>query len=249
MVPILTSAQGCCAKEVTEVKPVEREHHLRKQIGGAALILAPIAGLMGAIASPALDSDELDWIGNLAAGTDRAWIGSLLGVASIALGVFAVLALVHLVRERAPEYGDVGGAAAVVGLVLSTLYFGMAAMANEMARSAVAETTSAQLVNDALTSPVGVAALIGSLLFPVGLVVLATGLYRAQAAPILTAVGLGLFAVAAAVGYLAFSTPLLVAGFAVLTASLAPLGWQVLREPDEAWEHAPTFRGFHARTA
>lgn len=228
--------------------PVDREHHLRKQIGGAALILAPLAGLVGVIASPGLDSNELEWIANLAAGTDRAWIGSLLGLASVALGVFAVLALAHLLRERAPEYGDVGGAMALIGLVLATVYFGMVAMANEMARSAVAEATSAQLVNDALTSPLGVASLFGSLLFPVGLIVLAVGLYRAQAAPMPSAVGLGLFAVAAAVGYLAFSTPLLVAGFAVLTAALAPLGWQVLREADEAWEHTPRFRGFHAQS-
>ena len=232
------------------MRPVEREHHLRKQIGGAALILAPVVGLIGAIVSPALASDELDWIGNLAGGTDRAWTGAILGVASIALGVFAVLALAHMLRERAPEYGDLGGAMALIGMVLATIYFGMVAMANEMARSTLADGTAAQLVNDALTSPVGVVSLIGALLFPMGLVVLAVGLYRAQAAPVLTAIGLGLFAVAMAVGYLAFSTPLLVAGFAVLTAALAPLGWAVIKETDEAWEHTPTFRGFRtAQTA
>lgn len=231
------------------MEPVGREHHLRKQIGGAALIVAPALGLIGALVSPALDSDELDWIGNLAAATDRAWIGTILGVASIALGVFAVLALAHMLRERAPEYGDLGGAMALIGMVLATIYFGMAAMANEMARSALAEGTAAQVVNDALTSPVGVASLIGGLLFPAGLLVLAVGLYRAQAAPALSAIGLGLFAVAMAVGYLAFSTPLLVAGFVVLTAALAPLGWAVLKEGDEAWEHTPTFRGFRAQSA
>ena len=231
------------------MRPVEKEHHLRKQIGGAALILAPIVGLIGVIVAPALDSDEQDWIGNLAAATDRAWTGAILGVASIALGVFAVLALSHMLRERAPDYGDLGGAMALVGMVLATIYFGMVAMANEMARSALAEGTAAQLVNDALTSPVGVVSLFGALLFPAGLLVLAVGLYRAQAAPLMTAVGVGLFTVAMAVGYLAFSTPLLIAGFAVLTAALAPLGWAVLRETDEAWEHTPTFRGFTTRTA
>lgn len=231
------------------MRPVEKEHHLRKQIGGAALILAPLVGLIGAIVSPALDSDEQDWIGNLSAATDRAWTGSILGVASLALGVFAVLALAHMLRERAPEYGDIGGAMALIGMVLATIYFGMVAMANEMARSALAEGTAAQLVNDALTSPIGVASLIGALLFPGGLLVLAVGLYRAQAAPVMTAIGLGLFAVAMPVGYLAFSTPVLVAGFAILFAALAPLGWAVLRETDEAWEHTPKFRGFGAQTA
>ena len=231
------------------MRPVEKEHHLRKQIGGAALILGPIIGLAGVLVSPAMDSDELDWVANLAAGTDRAWTGTILGVASVALGVFAVLALAHMLRERAPEYGDLGGALAIIGLVLTTMFFGIVAMANEMARSAIADTTAAQVLNDALTSPVAVAALIGALVFPVGLIVLAVGLYRAEAAPALSAIGLGLFAVAAAVGYLAFSTPLLVAGFVVLTAALAPMGWQVMREPDEAWEHTPRYHGFHARTA
>lgn len=89
----------------------------------------------------------------------------------------------------------------------------------------------------------------GALLFPAGLLVQAVGLYRAQAAPALSAIGLGLFAVAMAVGHRAFSTPLLVAGFVVLTAALAPLGWAVLEEGDEAWEHTPTFRGFRAQPA
>ena len=227
---------------------VEREHHLRKQVGAIALITSPILGLIGAAVSPALDSDEQEWLGNLAEASDRASFGMILMAASIALGVFAVFTIAHMLRERGSMYGDVGAGLAGIGFVLTTIFIGMQLMANELATSAVPTEAAAAVVEDANTNPVAIVALVGAMAWAIGLLVLAFGLIQAQAAPTLSAVGLGLFAVGAFAGFFGYLTPVLIASFAVLTASLLPLGWYVLRETDEQWEHTPRFHGFHAST-
>lgn len=230
------------------MKPVETEHHVRKMIGGVALIVAPIFGLVGMVTTPRMDSTESQWLSNLAAGTDRAWWGLALGALGLALGLFAILALAHMLRERAPAFGDVGGAAAMIGLALSGVFLGFVAMATELARSSVDIAAAAKVLDDATTNPIAILAIGGTLLFSVGLLVLAVGLFRTEGAPVFSAIGIGLFAVGSAIGYLTFSTPVVAVAFAVLAVALAPLGWQVVRESDEAWEHTPRFEGFRAQT-
>lgn len=223
--------------------PISEREHLRKQVGGVALIATPLLGLIAAIAAPRLDSDEGTWLENIADATGRASFATIVNALSIATAVFAVLALAHLLRERQTAFGQVGGALALVGMVFTAMFLGMEAMTNEVAQSGIDPRLASELVKDTATNPVAVVAWAGSVIFAVGLVVLAIGLFRAEAASVYTTVGLGLFAIGMVVAYAAFSSPLLVASFAVLTVALVPLGWQVLRETDEAWEHTPMFRG------
>lgn len=227
---------------------VPERDHLRKQIGGAALIASPILGFVGAAMAPRLDSDELKWLENIADAAGRASVSTIMNALSIVAAVFAVFALVHMLREREATYGQVGGALAIVGLVLTTMLVGMEAIAGELATSAIPPAAAAELLNDAATNPVVLVGLAGSALSSIGMVVVAVGLFRARAVPALSAIGIGLFAVGVFVAYTAFLSALLIASFAVLSAAAVPVGWQVLKETDEAWEHTPTFRGFHAQT-
>ena len=227
---------------------IEREHHLRKQIGGLAMLAAPVFGLVGIAVAPALDSNEREWLDNIAEATNRAWFGQIMLVLSLGFAVFAVLALVHMLRERESTYGDVGGALAVFGIVLAAIYSGAVGMTIEVNNSLVGTGYAAEIVKDAADNPIAITGLVGLVAFGVGLLVLAVGLYRAQVVPVMTSLGIGLFAVGLVIGYQVLSTPLVIASFVVLTVALLPVGWHVMRETDEAWEHAPRVHGFRMQT-
>ncbi|HLF40193.1 MAG TPA: hypothetical protein VI854_01835 [Acidimicrobiia bacterium] len=222
-----------------------RAEHRRKIVAGWAIIVAPLLAFAGAVFMPTMDSDEAKWLTNLADGRDRAIIGLTLTAAAWAVGVFAVLGLAHLLRERMTLFGLLGSGFAILGMVASTAYVGVQAMSLELAGSDVAIGTAATLVEDTLTGPAMIFGLVGLVLFAAGMLVLTAGLYRARVIPIASAVGLALFAVAFFVGYQFAITPVVIAATAVLALAAAPIGWAIVKETDQAWEHAPQFRGFH----
>ena len=77
------------------------------------------------------------------------------------------------------------------------------------------------------------------LLLPVGLVAMSYGLYRAQVAPTWAAGALGLGALLFAAALPTGSAVLFAIGLAAMVAGMAPIGWKVLGETDEQWEHPP----------
>lgn len=223
---------------------IEREHHLRKQVGGLALMAAPVLALIGVALTPTLESDEEQWLANLADGMNRAWAGHIVGVVSLGVMAFAVFALVHILREREPLFADIGGGVALFGIVLSAIYTGMVGMTMTLNDSLVSTRYAAEILHDAATNPIAITGLVGLAVFGVGMLVLAVGLYRAAVIPTLLALGIAVATIGMVAGYTLASTPMLIAAFIVGTAAMAPIGWTVLREADDAWEHTPLVRGF-----
>lgn len=222
----------------------EREHHLHKQIGGMALIVSPLLGLLGVAIAPPLRSDAAAWLARVKEASTRAQVSAIFMIASLAVAVYAVLALTHLLREREWPTGQIGGGFALVGIVLTTINTGFAAAVEVIARSSGNAAVGTKVIEDWKTSPVALVALGGSLLFSAGLLILAFGLYRAEAAPAPCAIGIGLFAVGSVVGFATFSSWVAIVSFAVLFVSAAPIGWEILTEGDASWEHTPRFHGF-----
>ena len=60
-----------------------------------------------------------------------------------------------------------------------------------------------------------------------------------------TSYGLAIGIAVAVVGIALVSTPWIVAAALVTFVAVAPLGYEVIAEPDEAWVHPAHFQGMH----
>ncbi len=222
-------------------------HHLRKMVAGVCLTLAPILLLASAVTSPKLHIDGGDQLAFIAAHADRWYISQVLSLAALALLVPAVMGLIHMLRERQVMAGFAGGGLTLLGILAAIAATGMALVFWQMAKPGLDGAQMTALANR-LTDSTGILLVVflPTLLIAIGMMVLAFGLYRARAVPEFAALALAVGAVAVTIGYgLAASIALVIAGSVVLLVGMLPIGWGVLMESDEAWEHTPQFSGVH----
>jgi hypothetical protein len=76
--------------------------------------------------------------------------------------------------------------------------------------------------------------------------VLATGLYKSRVVAPWSAVALGVAAVVLAVANPLGAKPIILAAEVVLLAGLGSIGWMIMTETTEEWEHTPEFHGYGA---
>jgi len=214
-------------------------HHFRR-LAGASLVLAPLLLLASSAVSPALKSDEGAQLAVIARHPDRFYLFSILGLVSAIVLVPALLGLMHMLRERAPGWGYIGGGLMMLGNLLSIgdwmgnfVQWQMAAPSADHAQMTALLTRLDDTAGSALPLQLSGFALL------VGTAVLATGLYRARAVPSWVAPGLVIGIVANLAGFVASSVALLIASSAVLLAVLGWIGAIVLTESDARWEHTP----------
>lgn len=220
------------------------EGRSRRRAAGICLIAGPGLVLAGAAIFPSLAADQEDWVADIAAAGTRGAAGSALVIVGLALSVLAYMALVHLLREHRPLAGDIGGALAIVGAALMTGLLGMSLAEVEVIRHLGSSAETAAVIDAIDESPAAIVMFVGTLLLPLGLVVLSIALARARTTPPLVAGLLGVGAVVFFVGNFGF-LPLLIAGSAAMFVATALIGMQLLAETDREWEHVPQFRGFH----
>lgn len=221
-----------------------QHEHQRKLVAGACMIGSPLFGVAAWAVAPAMDSDEGAALREIAGATGRATASAIFGTISVALGVFAVLGVVHLLRDRESRLGQIGGAVAVLGLVGVMMNTGIQAAAIEIAKRG-SDGASAALYDDILTGTLGFVGIASGVLLSAGLLMLCVALFQAEAAPQPSTVLIGLFAIGQVAGFLLFSNPIVLASFLALAIGLVPLGYLVLTETDDQWEHTPRFHGFH----
>lgn len=225
------------------------DQHSRRLAAGSALIAGPGLALVGWSLVPSVEGDNAKWVGEIAGASTRAATGLVLVIVGLTLSVLAYLSLVHLLRERQPFAGDVGGALAVIGTVLMVALLGGFLVHVESVQHLGDSAETVALVEAAYDGSLGLFG-IGPVLATVGLLVLAVGLFRAHSVPPLVAVLLGFGAVVQPVGFiLVESLAVGIAGTASLFLALAAMGVQLLTAPDREWEHAPVFHGFHRVSA
>lgn len=213
----------------------------RRVFAGVCLITAPLAIGVSYLVAPSLRADTTEQLTAMAAAPGRLETALVIGLVGIALTVFAALGLGHLLREEQPWLGQIGMLVAVTGAVLYASMQGALVAASEAAQLDVA---AAAAVWDAATSnPVMVLAVAGLIASGVGFLILAAGLMVARTAPLWSSFGLALGTIVLIVGILATSTLWAVIGAAVLFLALAPLGYEIIAEPDEAWAHPAHFQG------
>jgi hypothetical protein len=218
--------------------------HLRKTVAGACMVLGPLFVLAAFVISPRLETEAAAQLSIAAEHVDRFYLVNLLAMIGVALLVPAVLGLMHMIRERRPFEGAVGGGFAVLGLLATMASFGLAFAVWRMVSDGVqaADVALLESINDAtgIMIPVGIVGFAGA----VGFVVLMYGMYRAHVVDwwmsLCAAAGVVMLNVGLAAGVLALG----IAGGALALVGLGTIGLMVLRESDTEWEHTPDYHGW-----
>ena len=214
------------------LSPSER---LLKTICGSCLILAPAVLLVGGLLHPEETSDASRQFEIIADSLGRWEAAHWLISGAMLLMMGAVVGLAHLLHEHRPAEGIIGGAATMVGVMaLVAVASAEAAIIPQIGRSG-----DAQLFERIVQSG-GYWVLLGPvLLLPLGLIIMSYGMYRSRVVqPWIAgsvAVGSVFFAIALPTG----SSVAFTVGLALLLVGLAPVGWNVLSETDEQWDHPP----------
>jgi hypothetical protein len=206
----------------------------RRLAAGLGLILGPAVLIAVELVHPQGDSDAAQMYAIVSANTDQWYLAHALALVSIALAVPAVLGLMHLLKTSQPAWGHVGAALAFLGLVPLAAAVGMELVVwQATSADAAAMIALIDRVNDSAGTLIVFAA---ALLFPIGWIALAGGLYRARILPAWQPALIGLGIVGVFAGDLAYTKWLSVAGALLFFIGAAPLGWRLLTQSDEEWE-------------
>jgi hypothetical protein len=219
-------------------------HHFRKMVAGACMIIAPLLLLVGAVVHPEADTDEAAQLANVANSPDQWLIAHLILLASLVFLVPVLLGLMHMLREREVALGHVGGGLALIGTIATAGIVGMEFVVWQMGKAGdqAAMVSLLKAVND--SAGVILPFMVMSLALPLGLIVLATGLYRARAAQSWMAASIAVGALLFGIGFALTSLTLVIIAAAFLVVGLGSLGRMVYMESDADWEHTPEHPGF-----
>ena len=215
-----------------------KSERFRQTICGWCLIAAPAMLLVGGLLHPKETADPARQYEIIASNADRWELSHWIITASMVLMAGAVLGLAHQLHEQRPAEAIVGGAVTLVGVMaLFAVAAAETVVIPELGRSSEPAAAALYARIFEFGSTRWTVLLVAVLLLPVGLVVMSYGLYRAHvAAPwAVRTLGLGalLFAIALPTG----SSLVFAVGIAILFIGMASIGWEVLAETDEQWQH------------
>jgi hypothetical protein len=153
-------------------------HHFRKVVAGFCMIAAPLLLLLSMVVEPDIGSSKFSFVIGRVGNPDTGSLEQMLLVAGLVLMVPAMLGLMHMLREREVAFGHVGGAIALIGLLVLPYAWmaGVAILAIGLYRArAVQSTTALCIVIGAVVLAAGggfeeeVFGIIGSAVMLVGL--------------------------------------------------------------------------------
>jgi hypothetical protein len=206
-------------------------HPIARQTVAWSMVLAPLAGLIGAVALPALRSTRGKELSAIAAHQDRFYLYAIGILISSYLFVPVYFGLLNLIREHSPRLAYLGGGVALLGMLVAIgdaatelMYWQMGSPhADHAQMTALADRYESAAGTSLIYSVGGIAALVGSVL-------VAVALWRTRAVPRWTAVGIVVGLVANIAGFGAASQPVLVASYVVLLAALGRIAGVVLNQ-------------------
>src|SRR4051794_38483131 len=158
----------------------EKAEHLRKNLTGVCMILAPLCFLASDALWPVTHTEAADVLADATGNTGQIAAGLALLMVGLALMVGAVIGLAHMLHDRRPGMAMLGAGLSLAGLLcvaaVATLGGGVVFEAVQGGRDAAAMES---LVHDLLNGPVAVLGTATELL-TIGLVVMAVGLARSR---------------------------------------------------------------------
>jgi hypothetical protein len=218
----------------------------RKSMAAIGLVFAPLAFGAGDVVRLIVEGDAQDAVAQLAAINERSglWLAAgTLDLVGVVLFVPAVLAFMHLLRERSTALSHIGGALAPVGLLGWAAHWrGYFGALGALAASTLEPSQAVAALSQWDESPDTILyVLMFVLAWPLGMLFLGSGLLRARVTPRWAA---GVFVAGLTLWYAVTFTPEaenpIVIGLvhAVMAIGLAATGLSVLRMPDSAWARA-----------
>ncbi|HEX8073985.1 MAG TPA: hypothetical protein VF545_03300 [Thermoleophilaceae bacterium] len=218
-------------------------HHFRKTVAGACMLVAPLLFVIAFVVSPRLETSAGKQLGVAADNLDRYYIANLIAMIGLFLVVPAVLGLMHMLRERRPGYGAIGGGLTALGVLASLVGIGVGFVVWQMAKDGVqaADVNAIHGVSHVAGAviPVYILGMVGA----VGAVILGAGLYLSRVVDWWMALFFAAGVVCINVAFPAGVLGLAIVGAALMLVGLGSVGLMVLRESDADWEHTPEYRG------
>jgi hypothetical protein len=186
-----------------------------KKAIGAAMLLAPITGLVSALAAPPLRSDTTANLAEVGRHSDRYYVYALFITISGWLFVVAVVGLVGLVADRAPRLGLVAAALTLLGTLVAVgdgavelMYWAMGSPAADRAQMVA--------LSNRYDDGTSLVFSIGGISLLVGLLILAVLLWQNGLAPAWASFGVPVFAIVNIVGFSTASNALVALSNALL---------------------------------
>lgn len=211
--------------------------HFRRFVAGFCLIAAPVVLLVGALIHPRGKDAAAEHLAVVADNPSRYYLAHAILLAGVVLFLPAVLGMMHLLRERATAFGHIGGGLAMIGLFGAAAIVAVDGIATSQMGQPQASVEEMAALLDRIKESAGTRAIavVGAVAFLFGMLLLAYGLWRANAVQPLVA---GLIAAAAVVFFIAQVTDnqmIFAIAFAIYLVGLGPLGWRILAQSDEEW--------------
>jgi Domain of unknown function (DUF4386) len=208
-------------------------NRFRKTAAGLCLIGAPATLFAGTVVHPGLRESAAAQLALIADNPDQWYLNHILGVVSMTLFIPALVALVHLVRDREPGLAYAGAALGVVGTIGFTgvmAIYGFVAWQIAMSPDQARMAELFERINEA--PGVAIPFRLMPLAFVAGMVCLAIGLHRAgvaRRACVAIAAGPVIFALGAQTE----NVTLMVPGAGMMTVGLGSIGVRMLKEAKE----------------
>jgi hypothetical protein len=229
----------------------------RRRFGGVSLIAATALFAASELLFPTDGQDPAADLGTNAAHHGQLLLAIATGLLSAILFIPAFFSLMNPLRGRGTVLGHLGGGLALLGVATSGLAVtGVWFVFYEASAPGVDRHALATFIRQATRDPVGAPFVLGHLLFVVGIVLLAGGLYRGCVGYRWAAVALGvgplLDAVLGSTGLENTTAGTLVASVVsdvVWLAGAAGLAWWQVTTSDAAWEGEGAPEGSRPRRA
>ena len=216
-----------------------QRQQLPRTAAAAALITAPLLGLVAACAWPPLRTGDRAQIAAISAQPGRWYIFSLFLLLSTIMLVPAVLALMRLLGQSRPFWALIAGSLAQLGILIGIGDAATQLMIWQMGAPGANLGQMAALVARYNAAPgAALIFMIGGLATLTGTLLLSAGLWRAHAVPAWTAIAIPAATIANVVGLSANSVPITIASFALLLAAFARTAVIVRSSP--AWTQPDT---------
>lgn len=207
----------------------------RRMAGAVALIAAPLLMLVSVVLAPKFPGGFADRLAAVDEGGTSAAVSAVTFALAQLPFIIGVLAIGHLLRDRAPILSNVGTSVAVLGGFGHSVFGGISLAILAMAADAPNRAIHAALLEQIESGPAAVFMAMGLLGTVLGILLLGIGLFRARVVPRWVPILLWAFLAVEFAGSALSEWASSVSGVLYLVA-LTAIAAAVWRSPISSWE-------------